>query len=329
MKTTKFLMMAAAALLLAACSNDEDAVNDGPVEAKVSASFGAESRAVNTDDTWTAQDSIGVMATSAPTSGTAMTGRYKNVKYTTATGGSSAAFAAAAGRGIFFQDAAETVTFSAYYPYRESAADALPGTDGAVAVDTQDNNTAAAQAGIDFLFASGATATKSNPTVSFSGADHQFKHCMAQLNLVITAATDHGFTAAEAAAILETAAGTYKLGGLVHAGTFNVTTGATAATGSAVDGWDITSLVHSDVADTHTRTYTLILLPQDKSGSALSFSAAIGGQTYTNSSSIAPNLEAGKKYTYSITLKKTGITVSGCTIAGWGTGTSGSGEATM
>lgn len=329
MKTAKYLFLAAAAMAFAACSNDEDVTDNGPVEAKVSASFGAESRAVNTDNTWAAGDAIGIMVTAAPTSGTAMTDRYKNVKYTAGSSAASSDFTAETGKGIFFQDASETVTFAAYYPYQESAANALPGTDGVITVNTQNNNATASQASIDFLFASGATASKGAPSVSFSGNDHQFKHRMAQLNLVITASTDHGFTADEAAAILGDAVGTYKLGGLVHEGTFNVTDGMTATTGTAVTNWDITSLVHSDNNTTSTRTYTLILLPQDKSGAALPFTVVIGEQTYTNTTNINPKLEAGMKYTYTITLKKTGMTVSGCTIAPWNEGTTGSGDGTM
>lgn len=330
MKTTKYLFLAAAAMAFAACSNDEDVVNNGPVEAKVSASFGPESRAVNIDNTWTAGNQIGIMVTAAPTSGTGMTDRYKNVKYTAKSSAASSDFTAKTGEGIFFQDASETVTFAAYYPYKESAPNALPGTNGVIPVNTQNNNATASQASIDFLFASGATASKDNSSVSFSD-DHQFKHRMAQLNLVITASTDHGFTADEAAAILGDDAGTYKLSGLIHEGTFNVTDGTTATTttGSAVSDWDITSLVHNDNSTTNTRTYTLILLPQDKSNAALPFSAVIGGQTYTNTTNITPKLEAGMKYTYTITLKKTGMTVSGCTIAPWGEGTTGSGDATM
>ena len=330
MKTVKYLFLAAAAMTLAACSNDENEIDNGPVEARVSAAFGPVTRAVNTDDTWTAStDKIGIMVTHAPTSTTAMTDRYKNVEYTAQTSGKSSNFSAETGKGIFFQDASETVTFAAYYPYQSSADGAtLPGTNGVVEVNTQDNNTAEKQASIDFLFASGATASKGTPTVSFS-SDKEFKHKMAQLKLVVKASTDHGFTDAEAADILGSADGTYKLGGLVHAGTFKVTDGTTDVTGNAVSEWDITKLACSDNKDTKTRTYTLILLPQDKNGASLTFTAKIGGQTYTNSATIAPKLEAGKQYTYTITLKKKGLTVSGCTIAEWETGGSGSGDAEM
>ena len=330
MKTVKYFFLAAAAMTLAACSNDENEIDNGPVEARVSAAFGPVTRTVNKDNTWTAStDKIGIMVTHAPTSTTAMTDRYKNVEYTAQTSGKSSDFSAETGKGIFFQDASETVTFAAYYPYQSSAdAATLPGTEGVVEVNTRDNNTAEKQASIDFLFASGATATKGNPTVSFS-ASNEFKHKMAQLKLVVKASTDHGFTDAEAADILGTADGTYKLGGLAHTGTFKVTDGTTDVTGDPVADWDITRLVHGDNQSTKTRTYTLILLPQDKSGTPLTFTAKIGGQTYTNSATIAPNLEAGKQYTYTITLKKKGLTVSGCTIAQWESGSSASGDAEM
>lgn len=336
----KYLVIATAAMLLAACSNDENEVNNGPVEARITAGLGAVSRAVNTDNTWTAEDEIGVIVTNVSAgSGTTsdMVDRYKNVKYTTKDGGRSATFDAVPGEGIFFQDATETVTFAAYYPYQTSAdASTLP---GAITVNTQDNNTDANQANIDFLFASGATASKGSPTVEFqdnspSGTNCQFKHQMAQLKLVIVGSIADGFTDAEAKAVCA-GASAYKLGGLKHEGTFTLAvssgtaTGIAAATGQVVDDWTITGCVKEDKESEYKRTYTLVLLPQDCSGKALNFEATIGGQTYKNSKDITPNLQAGNTYTYTITAKKTGLTVSGCTIGEWNPSTTGSGDATM
>lgn len=335
-------MIATVATMLAACSNDENEINNGPVEARVTAGLGAVTRAVNTDDTWAENDEIGVMVTKVEQSGgsgtvSGMVDRYKNVKYTTKQGGSSAAFEAETGLGIFFQDATETVTFAAYYPYATSAdASTLP---GAIAVNTKDNNTDANQAKIDFLFACGATASKINPAVEFKdnsgGTDCRFKHKMAQLKLVIVGSTADGFTEEEAKAVCDDAS-TYKLGGLIHDGTFTlavsggVATGTAATTGTAtVSGWDITECVKEDEGNEYKRTYTLVLLPQNCSGSALNFQATIGGQTYKNSSNINPNLEAGNTYTYTITAKKKGLEVSGCTIGKWTDGGTGSGDATM
>lgn len=311
---------------LISCNNEEtDSLAGGPVEAQISAGLSAPAtRAV--DDKWNA-DNIGVMVTDA--SASSMEALYRNVKYSTVSTGTTADFTAV-GEGIFFHDADETVTFAAYAPYQTSANNAtLPGTDGVIKVDTKENNTEAKQESIDFLFASGAKASKESPTVTFTensgsdGTDCSFHHKMTRLQLVLQTSTVDGFSADD---IFDATA--VKLGGLKHSGTFNVTTGAvtTDETETVVSDWDIIGCKKAD--DTSTRTYTLILLPQDVS-SALNFSVMIDGQAYYNNTDITPKLKAGYSYTYTITVKRSGLAVSGCTIAEWGNGTSGSGDAKM
>lgn len=317
----KYLVIATAATLLAACSNDENEVNNGPVEARITAGIdGPKTRAIDQD--WQAGNTIGVMVINASKS--AMADLYKNVKYNVSNLGATGTFTAETGQGIFFQDANETVTFAAYSPYQSSSdVSTLPGTDGTVTgVNTQDQSTQETQETFDYLFANDATASKSNPTVEFKD-DHQFKHKMARLILVLQTSTDYGFTADQVES------GTYKLGGLIHDGTFKVTDGTATATGNAVSDWDITKNYHVDDSPADTRTYTMILYPQTLSG-ALTFSATIEGQTYTNNTDIHPaSLAAGTSYTYTITMKKTGLEVSGCTIGKWNQGTGGSGDAKM
>lgn len=327
-KEIKYCMvMAAAAMAFTACSSEETVDNSGPVEARVTAGIGAPAtRAV--DSNWNA-DYIGIIVTYASNS-SGMDEMYRNVEYSTTSTGTTADFSPVSG-GIFFQDKTETVTFSAYAPYQKSsAADVLPGTDGIIEVDTENYN-GDTQENIDFLFASGATASQSSPTVSFAdnsangGEDNSFHHKMAQLNIVFQVSTTDGFSATE----IFTTTNTFNLGGLIHEGTFNVTNGTTALKkgSTAVDDWNITSCKHTDAAST--RTYSLILLPQDVSENPLKVAVGIGGQIYSNNEDINPNLEAGKKYTYTITVKKTGLSVSGCTITGWDTGTDGEGDASM
>ena len=138
MKSTKIFMLAALTLSVVACSNDKEVINNDPVEARITAGLtnATESRAI--DAKWN-QDNIGVMVTAAPTSD--MENMYKNVKYSTTSTDVNATFTAETGKGIFFQDATETVTFAAYAPYQTSAAaNELPGTNGVIAVDTENNN---------------------------------------------------------------------------------------------------------------------------------------------------------------------------------------------
>lgn len=318
---SKYLLIATAATLLAACSNDENEVNNGPVEARVTAGIdGPKTRAV--DDSWSGGNTIGVMVTNAPTS--TMATLYKNVEYTVGSAGTTGTFTAAS-EGIFFQDASETVTFAAYSPYQSSADVAtLPGTDGTVTGgDTKDQSTTEKQEAFDYLFASGATASRSNPTVEFKESN-QFKHKMSRLILVLNTSATDGFTTDQVFNAI------YKLGGLKHEGTFKVTNGTAAVSpsASAVSDWTITDNAKKDDTTGKTRTYTMILYPQSLSG-ALTFSATIGGQTYVNKSDIQPALAAGTSYTYTITMKKTGLSVSGCTIEGWTNNTGGSGNAEM
>ena len=193
----RFFIMAAAAMTLAACSNDENMeITDSPVAARITAGLSAPTtRAIGTN--WNA-DEIGVWVKDAPASD--METLYKNMRYTTTSTGATADFTATTGEGIFFQDATETVTFAAYAPYQPSEDNAtLPGDNGKVDVDTETNNTEDKQEDIDFLFAEGATATRTNYTVTFAdntasgGADHSFHHKMAQLNVVFQTSITDGF----------------------------------------------------------------------------------------------------------------------------------------
>lgn len=315
----KYILFAATALTLAACSNDDESLTNGPVEARISAGVNTpETRAI--DDQWE-QDAIGVMVTSASSD---MADLYKNVKYTTTANTNAAAnFTATTGQGIFFQDSEEEVTFAAYGPYVETASTAtLPGEDGVISGSTADQSTRDKQKAFDYIFASGATASRGKPTVEFKETN-AFAHKMTRLVIIVKTSTEDGFTADQVTS------GTYSLGGLKHGGRFDVTTGtATADTeGETTSDWSLTDK-SLKTEETGQVTFTSILYPQTP-GSALAFSAVIDGQTYVNRKDITPGLKAGTSYTYTITVKKTGLEVSGCTVTGWTGGSEYTGDATM
>lgn len=320
--------------LISSCSADDNEAAEGnsPVAAQISAGIGESlTRAVDTK--WTSTDNIGVRVTAA-TANSSMITRYKNVQYkikSLSNDNATAEFEAAdqtqTSTMIFFQDASETVTFAAYAPYQSSSPNELPGTDGEITggKTNEKNGSTTDQETIDFIYASGATASKSNSTVSFSGDDHQFKHKMARL--VLNVKMSDGFEATDISKITK-----ITLGGLIHEGTFNVTTGTAAAstTASAVDDWDITNVAKTETDNVY--TYTMILYPQTLK-SALPIAITVtddnGSQTYSNSTTIQPDLKTGTSYEYTITVKKQGLTISGCTIAAWGSGTGATGDATM
>ena len=152
----KFFILAAAATLLAACTQ-EDEVQNNPVEARITAGVsGPKTRAV--DNVWNA-DRIGVMAVDAPGESTTMGKKYKNVEYQTASTGTFADFIpATAGDGIFFEDASREFTFAAYAPFASSYnASNLPGNNGQITVNTENQHTVAKQEAIDYIYATGAS----------------------------------------------------------------------------------------------------------------------------------------------------------------------------
>lgn len=288
-------------LALTSCGNDgiEAQVYDGPVAAQVTAGInGVLTRAV--DASWENNDAIGISCSGTNTN-------YDNMRYVT-TGNGTFTHDGGTKSGIFFQGT-EEVTFSAYYPFNGTEKSPA-GTINGVTTENQAN-----QKSFDYLYATNATTTYANPTISFTGAS-VFKHKMARLILKITTSEADGFSAGDVTS------GTYSISGIKHSGTFNTADGTATATGSAIDDWTITATAQ-DANDQ--RTYSMIFYPQGQS--TLTFKAVIGGQTYTKD--ITPALTASTSNTYTITVKKTGLVVSGSTIEGWGEEEEGSGDATM
>lgn len=270
------------------------------------------------------------------------------MEYQTASTGTFADFTpATAGDGIFFEDASREFTFAAYAPFASSYnASNLPGNNGQITVNTENQHTVAKQEAIDYIYATGAKGSKSNPVISFTdntaagGSDCSFKHKMARLILKVQVSAADGFTDPS---VLRFA--NYKLGGLIHEGTFDVLTGTATATGTVVNDWMLIestyptpttqTVTYKCVSDydvnTGVMTLTMILLPQTLADYLnLEITPDDGeSQAYSNKDLIKPALEAGYSYTYTITVKKTGLTLSGSTIENWNDGGSHSGDAMM
>lgn len=302
MKASKYLFLGMAALAFTACSNEE-VINDGPVAAQVSAGIeGVQTRAAGTS--WDSNDEIGISCNGGKT-------QYTNVHYTVSNT-SDGSFTSSAP--IYFQDL-EEVTFSAYYPYTAEG-----GTiSKTIAADDQK---ADAQKKIDYMFASGAKASKTNPNVRFTNdgaTDARFKHRMSQLSFTLKQGADTDLTAMT----------DFTISGLKMEGTFNTEDGTATATKTAqVEDLKITET--PSASDTYTRS--LILFPQEVSDGKFNLTLTLGEEIYKTELSIPEDktaLTAGNKYTYTITVNKTKIEVGQSTIEDWGDGGSNSGEATM
>ena len=314
----KALLYSLAAVALVSCSSDDQGESGSALqEARITAGVtGVATRAVGA--TWET-DHIGIIVTSAPNS--TMEETYTNVEYQTSASTATSADFTAVGQKIFFLDATETVTFAAYAPYNSS----ITAANRIITASTehQQSTTNAAsrteQQKIDFIHASEATASNSSPEVSFnSTTGHPFTHKMTRLVLVMKTDANSGFSANDVTS------GTYTLEGITHDGTFNVLTGVAQATdpGSSA-AWSLNDNTLKEVAtDNSSITFTSILFPQTVS--SLTLNATIGGQTYK--ATLTPALASGMSYTYTVTMKKQGLTVSGCTIEDWGSGNGTSGE---
>ena len=295
----RYILLAATALTLAACTNDEmTTATDGKVALKVNASIGTvDTRAVGTQ--WTMEDQIGI----STEDGSATS--YANVCYEW--DGSS--FTTSPNNAIFFETS-ETVTFRAYYPYKE-------GADYTGVSTAADNQTTANQPKIDFLYASGATASKDKPTVNFTG-DHAFTHRMSQITLTFIEGSDMDFGGSIS----------YTLGDLKMDGTFNPLDG----TATADDDATATSLtVNLTEVQPTSGSYiapSLILFPQEVT--SIPITVTVGGQDYTGTLSVKDGkLQSGNNYTWKITVSKTDMSVGKAEIKNWETVDNGGTTATM
>ena len=298
MKKFRFLYIAAAALLFAACANEEDGIgNNSPVAATVQADIVKNVTRATTDNTWSNNDAIGVNVTSyGYTIG-------DNVKYTTTGDGNFTS-----DNPIYFADARETVNFNAYYPYQENV-------DGNGIVNNW--NMAEVKEGepcpADFLFATGATATKSSPQVQFTG-DNQFKHCMSMIRLTFKAGK--GIDANNA-----NLKNNLKLKGIYKTGSINTQTGEVAISGDR-------GIYESDVDDKSLKNSTtceFIVFPQSLDNNKMDIELEVADNgtinTYIASLTSSTNNEfkGGYQYTYTISINNTGVVIENAGIERWQT----------
>ena len=306
MKKFRFLYIAAAALLFAACANEEDGIgNNGPVAATVKAdiSNNIKTRGTAEDNSWTAGDAIGVYVTSSGyTTG-------DNKKYVT-TNGDGTFEAADNNNTIYFKNNEET-TFSAYYPYNKYLTDGKMNWNIA---EVEANQPCKA----DVLFASGATASKASPTVNFTDAEHRFKHCMSLVEFKIKpgqGVKDNNYKFNR-----------LNMKGIFTSGKFDTRTGSVEAAG---DRETLTRFFNNDVSFESEESFAYIMLPQSLESNKMDIEIYLllndSEVKYTTSITPTTNgqFEGGKKYTYNITVKNTGITIENANIVPWGNGDSG------
>lgn len=281
---TRLFAFAVLGIALTACTNDTENLNDGPVAAVINAEISDAVATRASGTAWAERDEIGISESRFGYANVLY--RWENGKFTPA------------GTIIFFQDDDPT-TFSAYYPYD---------ADGGTLTVTTDATAQQNQPAIDFLYATGATASTHNPEVNFTddtaagGTDCSFHHCMSQITLTFEAGSGVDFNTIKPTG--------YTLSGLVLAGSFDTADG-TAEANDATAAQDLNMTLTNGVL-----TSSVILFPQ--STTSIELSVNYNSQPYTATLTIPEGaLKAGNNYTYTVTVRNKDLSISSATISDW------------
>ena len=277
----KLFLIAAAALTLVACENTDNLIDD-PVEAHISATIGQEvvSRAI--DDKWTPGDEIGIT----------MGNVCSNRKHATASGDGTFT-----GTPIYFRNKTDKLTITAYYPFA--------GTEGQMpAVVTastgSDRQTPDEQKKIDFLYAVKENVSGASPEVNLT-----FSHLMSKLTFIFK----NGNDGTDVSKITSC-----EINGLVLSGTFDPTTGICKANTTAHP----TALSFTPTVTKDKEIDPLILFPQTVGKVTMKIHDN-EEQDFSCELNFGPNgLQAGNNYVFTITVKKTTLSVNS-TITNWNT----------
>ena len=280
---TRLFALAALGIALTACTNDNEAMDKGSVPAEIKAEISAPADSHADDTQWRDADEIGVSESRFG---------FTNVPYVMTNGKFEPTRET-----IFFLDD-EPTTFSAYYPYNAKGGTLTATTDSAAQQNQPD---------IDFLYATGATASTHNPEVNFTddtdagGQDCSFHHCMSQISLTFEAGSGVEFSTIQPES--------YTLSGLVLTGNFDTETGIAKADENAQEA-DLAMELDGALSS------SVILFPQTKA--SIGVTVVFNGNKYNATLSIPEGtLKVGNNYTYTVTVRNMGLSIGSAVISDW------------
>ena len=168
----------------------------------------------------------------------------------------------------------------------------------------------------DVLFASGATASKASPIVNFTDIEHRFKHCMSLVEFKIKPGQGVKYNNYKFNSL--------NMKGIFTSGKFDTRTGSVETAGDRAT----LTRVFNDVPFESEESFAYIMLPQSLESNKMDIEIYLllndSEVKYTTPITPSTNgqFEGGKKYTYNITVKNTGITIEKANIVPWENGDS-------
>lgn len=285
-----------ASCLLMGCNSDEDV---GGKVAPVAVQFGSgivQTKTTNDGNQWTLNDPIGIFMLK---NGQALNSSYiaedaDNVEYKAQAGGNAiSGFTPVSGTPIFYPQNGDKVDFIAYYPYKSSL------TNYIYPVDISNQ---AIPADIDVLYANTANIISSGYNKNSGTVDLGFNHALSKLSFTLISGT--GSPNLTGAKIEITNLATTASVSLANGSVTETNSGQTLIANTATDGLSSSAIV----------------IPQTLSGNKLVVTLTDNASKFEWNFPANTELEIGKNHQYTITVSKTGITVSSSGITIW-TGT--------
>ena len=318
------MTLATATLLAAACNNGQDNPREN-VPAEITANLGDLQLGRAMDTSWENDDNIGIFASESANKDA------QNWKYTY--NGTSQKWTSE--RPFYFKETEDeethAVNFKAYHPWKENMTE-----NSTIDVDAGTaNQTTEAQKTIDFLFAdksadnadvteptgdteaSKSTGSRANPKVSF-----QFHHCMSKVVFTLVPSTTEGVTLDDVKALAN------KLTGVKSKGSFKLFDGTITTTEDVT-----TDVVMTSMDGDESVTLSAIVVPQTRelTDDARLILTKTGDSTeeFKTKNILNFKLEAGKKYTYTIKVRKIALDIVASDITDWQTEDKGNSDATL
>lgn len=292
MKRQLLAVMAATTILMGSCAKQDDNLNEAKAinfKGKINELL-ATTNTGTVSTTWMAGDNIGLFMVNNGTDD--ITENTSNRQYAF----SGNQFSPVAGNQIYYPVSNTKVDFISYYPYKSGYTLAAP-----VVLDVTDQTDLSK---IDFLYAKSTNGGAGFSKTAGTNVPLTFDHKLSKI--VIKPAAGPGLNSSDP---LWNAMGV-ELVGLNSTCNFDLSTGLLTSPS--------TPLAITPFVRTAGVSYEAIVIPGVyPTAGSVSFNFQIGSDTYVLQSKANETFEAGKEYTYTIIVNKTGLILSSVTINDW------------